>query len=690
MKKRSSIKASLLSALLCCLLTVAAFVGTTFAYFTASLTTGVNRIISGNLDVAMNYWNADDGEFQDATDAVLLDPEALWEPGYVSIAYLEIENLGSLSFNYLFAVYPAEEVEGYRKDGSSFYLSDYLVYAIIEYDVEKDGEIADRDTAMRLIENRNMGLTEEQLRYGTMHPDTEAIRLAMIVYMPTYVTSEQANHDKNSGQPAPSVRLAVDLYATQNTYESDSFNHLYDAGVTPVWAKPIWRFAPEGYVVDSVNKKITVNTVEALKYIGQIYDDMVAHPYYRPEEWEIVLGNDMDFGGEVLTEPIHFGGFKSFDGNDKTITNVILNYIYVDEYFESVGLFDELPSTKDLTLQNVTVNSETTAAGVLAGKLIGDSYSGITISDSSVTGVGYIGGMIGWGNFLLPIDFSGIQIFRTDLSLFGDNPGSAGGFAGYAGGSSVNVSNSTVSGLDTSGVDVAGSYVGGMFGEIDTDVTISLGTVTEITIYKDVYIGSITGRIYDEKTVRVTESTVAVQASTGSDYRVINLTSDGEVEESDISVDALGFPKSALHTTYNGHYYQVLQQRVNWQVAYENCAMMYGHLATITSAEENEALRKIVTNHGGSTWLGGCRESVIKEGGNFYTWVWITGEEMSYTHWDGGEPNNYQNLPETCMHMYASSGLWNDYHYASSSATAYVCEWDSLQSYLNYLTAQNP
>ena len=414
---------------------------------------------------------------------------------------------------------------------------------------------------------------------------------------------------------------------------------------------------------------------------------MVHHPYYDPSEWEIILGADLDFGGEVLTEPIQFGGFKEFNGNNKTITNVILNYIYLDEEIPSVGLFDELPSTKNLTLSNVQVTSQNTAAGILAGSLIGDSYSGITIADSSVSGYGFIGGLIGWGNFLHPIDFSGIQILNPNISLFGS--GSGGGIAGYFGGSGANVSNVTVSGLDASGVTGVGSYVGGLFGELDAPLSVTESTITEITIYKDVYVGSITGKIYNEQTVRVTSSTVAVQASTGSGYKVINLTTEGTVEDEDVSVDALGFPQSALHTTYDGHFYQVIQQRVDWNTAYNRCISMYGHLATVSSAAENAALARIVTNHGGSTWLGACRESWIVQGGDFYKWIWITGEEWTYSNWDGGEPNNYQNLPETCMHMYASSGLWNDYNYANTSATAYVCEWDSLQSYLNYLTATN-
>ncbi len=696
MRKRKGVGTSIICSICALVLLSAMLIGTTFAWFTDSVSSDLNRIISGKLDVEMNCWDSQSSEFIDASNVPLFDEDALWEPGYMDIAYLEIENRGSLSFNYLLAVYPTEEVPGYLENGNTFYISDYLTYALIEYDVEKDGEIPNREAAMEMIADYQMGLTRENLRYGTMHPDTESVRLALIVYMPTTVRSDQANHYLGSGKPAPSVKLSVDVYATQNTYEFDSFDDQYDAGLIPSWEVPIWRYAPDGYTVDTANKKITVNTPEALKYLGQLYDDMVSHPQYAPEEWEIVLGNDLDFGGEVLTEPIRFGGFKSFDGNDKTIYNVILNYIYVDEEIVSVGLFDELPSTKNLKLNNVTVKSENTAAGMLAGNLTGDSYQNITITGGSVTGVGYIGGMIGYGNFLHPIDFSDIQIFRTDISLFGDNAGSAGGIGGYIGGSSVTVSSSTVSELKAYGTTASGSYVGGMFGEVDCDAEITLGTITEITIYRDVYIGAITGKIYSSRDVKVTNNSVSVVVNHDGVKTIVPLTATGDIEEQDTEVDwneVESVTGSPLQIIYNGHFYEVFvtTSDITWTAAKEACENKNGHLVTITSEEENAAVVTIVNRFANSAWLGAYRLVCNGSYKGPHTFVWVTGEEWVYWNWDSGEPNDahpHEGACENSLHMYGS-GKWNDYQNDHSDMRGYVCEWDSLQSYLNYLTSTN-
>ena len=681
MAKTRITKRALVACVLALALSVSAFVGVTFAWFTDSVSSGVNKIISGNLDIGLNYWDADSGKYEDATNVELFDKNALWEPGHVEVAYLEIENRGSLSFSYLFTVYALRETEGYLKSGEAFYLSDYLTYAIASYDVEKDGEMESRDEALALVESSDLKLTDKKYQYGDMHPDSESVRVALIVYMPEHVTSAQANHDMTSGKPAPELVLAVDLYATQNAYEFDSFDDQYDSGLMPTWGESIWKNVPNGLVADETAKRVTVSTAQALKYLGTLFETMSKHPDYEPSEWEIVLGDDIDFGGETLAEPISFGGFKRFNGNNKTIYNVIINYILVDENVDSIGLFDELPDTQDLTVKNVTVKSETTAAGALAGKLTGTSYSNITVEDSSVSGVGYVGGFIGYGSLLKSIDLSGCCLFRTDL--FGDGFGAcyAGGFAGYIGSSgSVEVSNATVSGLNASGVTNAGSYVGGMFGALEAEGDIGEATITEITIYKDVYIGSVTGKVYDTKVVKLSDSTLAVQAKTENGETVVMpFVSDGKVEESNVTVDPLELP-TGLSAAYNGHYYMVIKKTANWHAAGNDCASAGGYLASITSADEQAVVAQIVNNSGEYSWIGGSRSAE-----NRSVFVWKNGEKITYSNWSGGEPNNWDGI-EDVIFLY-TSGKWNDGH-SNNSLNAYVCEWDSLQSYLNYLASQ--
>ena len=83
------------SSLLCMVLCVAMFFGTTFAWFTNEVTNAGNEIYIGNLDV---------GLYKDTTDLSvagnLFDKNIRWEPGYTALETVQIVNEGDLAFAY--------------------------------------------------------------------------------------------------------------------------------------------------------------------------------------------------------------------------------------------------------------------------------------------------------------------------------------------------------------------------------------------------------------------------------------------------------------------------------------------------------------------------------------------------------------------------------------------------------------
>ena len=86
--KKKALLQSALSILLCCSM----LIGTTFAWFTDSVTSGKNVIVAGNLDVQM-YWTEDlaGAVWYDAEDtsSVPFDYDN-WEPGYTEVRYVKI------------------------------------------------------------------------------------------------------------------------------------------------------------------------------------------------------------------------------------------------------------------------------------------------------------------------------------------------------------------------------------------------------------------------------------------------------------------------------------------------------------------------------------------------------------------------------------------------------------------------
>jgi len=77
-----------------------------------------------------------------------------------------------------------------------------------------------------------------------------------------------------------------------------------------------------------------------------------------------------------------------------------------------------------------------------------------------------------------------------------------------------------------------------------------------------------------------------------------------------------------------------------------------GELATIHSAEEDDAIKGMLKNDGMNYWIGLSDEA--EEG----TFVWGDGSTLDYSGFNMGEPNDY-GAGEDCVQIRTNSG-WND------------------------------
>ena len=219
-------KRALLMSVLSMLLCVTMLIGTTFAWFTDSVSSTNNLIVAGNLDVNL-YWSVD-GQTWTPVDANtnVFKTETLWEPGHTEVVYLKVKNEGTLALNYDLTVNIASEVSGTNVDGNTFKLSDYILYNVYEgINTYADSAAARGDETGDKL-NVFYNKADQLLEQGD-----EAV-LTMVVFMPTTVGNE-ANY--LTGTTAPSINLGINLFATQKTHENDSFGSNYDENAyTPV------------------------------------------------------------------------------------------------------------------------------------------------------------------------------------------------------------------------------------------------------------------------------------------------------------------------------------------------------------------------------------------------------------------------------------------------------------------------
>ena len=216
MTSSKSTKRALISSILAIIVCVSMLVGTTFAWFTDTASTAVNKIQAGTLDVQLlmydgtNYVDISDDNraiFGTGSIAQNNNAQTLWEPGKTQVAYLAIKNNGNLALKYKVAL----DVDNVSKN----------LYEVMEYAITPDATNTNPVTAWTsgnsVVEGTQVVSTDVSLPAGATH------NFALSVHM-----KEEAGNTYQNGE----VDFDLTVYATQNTVEYDSNNNTYDANAT--------------------------------------------------------------------------------------------------------------------------------------------------------------------------------------------------------------------------------------------------------------------------------------------------------------------------------------------------------------------------------------------------------------------------------------------------------------------------
>ena len=195
MTSSKSTKRALLSSALAILMCVAMLIGTTFAWFTDTASTAVNKIVSGNLDIELQMKD-NDGNWVNAEGKTLPflvegkipaeGTQILWEPGCTYyVPQIRVLNKGNLAVKF-------------------------------EYIPEALGVTGKLAEVLELVLPETDGNIEpEVLKPGEASPEWSF----------GYHMLESAG---NEYQNATATGICVTVVATQATYEKDSFGNQYD------------------------------------------------------------------------------------------------------------------------------------------------------------------------------------------------------------------------------------------------------------------------------------------------------------------------------------------------------------------------------------------------------------------------------------------------------------------------------
>ena len=226
MKTRSTKKA-LLASLLSLVVCVSMLVGSTFAWFTDSVTSANNIIKSGNLDVELYYNNAETDDSVNGgwakvnAQTNVFKQNTLWEPGHTEVVKFKVSNVGSLALKYKLGVNIVSEQSSFNVNNEEFHLSDYIYFGVVEGDQNYT-----RETAVAAVKDSAATIANSFSKFSSIEAGAADQVVTMVVYMPETVGNE-ANY--RAGAPVPTIDLGVNLLATQFASETDSFDANYDA-----------------------------------------------------------------------------------------------------------------------------------------------------------------------------------------------------------------------------------------------------------------------------------------------------------------------------------------------------------------------------------------------------------------------------------------------------------------------------
>jgi len=115
--------------------------------------------------------------------------------------------------------------------------------------------------------------------------------------------------------------------------------------------------------------------------------------------------------------------------------------------------------------------------------------------------------------------------------------------------------------------------------------------------------------------------------------------------------------------SFEDHHYVLYTQPMTWKEAKRSCESVGGHLATITSQEEDDWIRKTFPQSW-QFWLGATDEAKENE------WQWVTGEDWQYSSW-GSDQSGGKNENALCLWVDHS---WHDAY--MDWKLPFLIEWD--------------
>ena len=403
-------KTKLISSVAVLLICFAMLIGSTFAWFTDSASTGVNKIQAGNLDVQLLMYDETQNDYVDISNdsraifgtgsiAQNNNAETLWEPGKTQVAYLAIENNGNLALRYKVVLDVTNESNN--------------LYEVMKYAITPDARdgvgVSSWGGGNQVTVGKQVVANDVSIPVGGTH------YFALSVHM-----DETAGNTYKDGK----VDFDLTVYAAQLSSEEDSFDNTYDL------------LAPYDEVSSSVPPVIEVGGADQLRTALEQLN----------RTGTINLTQDIDLEGVEWNSPTmsytSSGETITINGNGHTIKNVTSSN---NQYGGLIGKLNTNGNVviKDIKLENIKLEGTNVDGECAGGALIGwmDCHGGtvsvenVTVNGVDINGFKYTGGLIGYKNDDTALNITNCSVNGTDTAKnINSSYNESGNYKGHIGG----------------------------------------------------------------------------------------------------------------------------------------------------------------------------------------------------------------------------------------------------------------
>ena len=279
MVKTKSTKRALLMSALALIACVSMLVGSTYAWFTDSVTSAGNKIVAGTLKIDLellgdNGWTS----LKESNDPIFNYDK--WEPGYTDVKILKVENEGTLALKWY-----AKFVSTYQLSDLANVIDVYVKPSTTEFGYANDRtDLSTWTLAGTVAEFVN---TISTTTYGSLTPKGET---GSVAYLGIALKMQEDAGNEYQGMDLGGD-FDIQILATQYTYEKDSFDDQYDAGAEYDDDAPLAKVTvlndkaviknPEGVTV--LGENLTVSTNGSLNWGINLGDELSLDTAYQFE-----------------------------------------------------------------------------------------------------------------------------------------------------------------------------------------------------------------------------------------------------------------------------------------------------------------------------------------------------------------------------------------------------------------------